>query len=41
MRWFVGAIARSALRVARVQVTVRDSEAAEAVLSARERPVVV
>ncbi len=36
MRWFVGAIARSALRVARVQVTVRDSERAEAVLPRRD-----
>ena len=40
MRWFVGTISRTALRVARVRVTVRDSAAAAAVLSARERPVV-
>src|SRR5688572_2239154 len=40
MRWFVGTIARTALRVARVRVIMRDSAAAEAVLSARERPVV-
>jgi 1-acyl-sn-glycerol-3-phosphate acyltransferase len=41
MRWFVGGIARTALRVGRVRLTVSDSEAAEAVLSAGERPVVV
>jgi 1-acyl-sn-glycerol-3-phosphate acyltransferase len=40
MRWFVGAIARTVLRVARVKVTVYDSEPAEAVL-ASETPVVV
>ncbi len=40
MRWFVGAIAQSAVRVARVKVTVFDSERAEAVL-ASETPVVV
>ena len=40
MRWFVGAIAQTALRVARVKVTVLDSERAEAVL-ASETPVVV
>jgi 1-acyl-sn-glycerol-3-phosphate acyltransferase len=39
MRWFVGTIARAALRVARVRVEVRDSAAAEAVLGARERPI--
>ncbi|WP_037503502.1 1-acyl-sn-glycerol-3-phosphate acyltransferase [Solirubrobacter soli] len=39
MRWFVGSVARTALRVARVRVEVRDSAAAEAVLSARETPV--
>jgi 1-acyl-sn-glycerol-3-phosphate acyltransferase len=41
MRWFVGGISRTALRVARVRLTVSGSEAAEAVLSAGERPVVV
>jgi 1-acyl-sn-glycerol-3-phosphate acyltransferase len=41
MRGFVGRIASTALRVARVQVTITDSERAEAVLSAHERPVVV
>jgi hypothetical protein len=41
MRWFVGRIARTALRVARVQVTVTGSEVAETVLSAAKRPVVV
>ena len=40
MRWFVGAMAQTALRVARVKVTVLDSERAEAVL-ASETPVVV
>ncbi len=40
MRWFVGAIAQTALRVGRVKVTVYDSERAEAVLSS-ETPVVV
>jgi 1-acyl-sn-glycerol-3-phosphate acyltransferase len=40
MRWFVGTIARTALRVARVRVIISGSAAAEAVLSARERPVV-
>jgi 1-acyl-sn-glycerol-3-phosphate acyltransferase len=40
MRWFVGTISRTALRVARVRVIVRDSVAADAVLAARERPVV-
>jgi 1-acyl-sn-glycerol-3-phosphate acyltransferase len=39
MRWFVGTIARTALRVARVRVEIRDSAPAEAVLSARETPV--
>ena len=41
LRWFVGALARAALRVARVQVTMHGSEAAEAALAARERPLVV
>jgi 1-acyl-sn-glycerol-3-phosphate acyltransferase len=41
MRSFVGRIAGTALRVARVQVTITDSERAEAVLSAHERPVLV
>jgi len=41
LRWFVGGIARTALRVARVRVTVHGSEHAEAALSAPERPVVV
>jgi 1-acyl-sn-glycerol-3-phosphate acyltransferase len=41
MRWFVGRIARTALRVGRVRLTISDSEAAEAALSAGERPVVV
>jgi 1-acyl-sn-glycerol-3-phosphate acyltransferase len=40
MRWFVGTIAQTALRVGRVKVTVFDSERAEAVL-ASETPVVV
>ena len=40
MRWFVGVIAQTALRVARVKVTVLDSERAEAVL-ASATPVVV
>lgn len=40
MRWFVGSIAQTALRVARVKVTVFDSQRAEAVL-ASETPVVV
>jgi len=40
MRWFVGALARTALRVARVHVTMRGSEAAEAAL-AGDRPVIV
>jgi 1-acyl-sn-glycerol-3-phosphate acyltransferase len=40
MRWFVGTISRAALRVARVRVEVRDSAQAEAVLGARERPIV-
>jgi 1-acyl-sn-glycerol-3-phosphate acyltransferase len=40
MRWFVGTISRAALRIARVRVEVRDSAAAEAVLDARETPVV-
>ena len=40
MRWFVGAISQTALRVARVKVTVFDSQRAEAVL-ASETPVVV
>lgn len=41
LRTFVGRIASTALRVARVQVTITDSDRAEAVLSAHERPVVV
>ena len=41
LRWFVGGIARTALRVARVRVTVHGSELAEAALAASERPVVV
>jgi 1-acyl-sn-glycerol-3-phosphate acyltransferase len=41
LRWFVGAVARTALRVARVRVTVHGSAAAEAALTARERPVIV
>ena len=40
MRWFVGTISRTALRVARVRVEVRDSAAAVDVLAARERPVI-
>jgi 1-acyl-sn-glycerol-3-phosphate acyltransferase len=40
MRWFVGTIARAALRVARVRVEVRDSAPAVTVLAARERPVI-
>ena len=41
LRFFVGTLARTALRVARVRVTVRGSEPAEAALSAHQRPVVV
>jgi 1-acyl-sn-glycerol-3-phosphate acyltransferase len=41
LRWFVGVLARTALRAARVKITVRDSERAEAALAARERPVIV
>jgi 1-acyl-sn-glycerol-3-phosphate acyltransferase len=40
MRWFVGALARAALRVARVTVLVRGSHEAEAAL-APDRPVIV
>jgi 1-acyl-sn-glycerol-3-phosphate acyltransferase len=40
MRYFVGTISSAALRVARVRVEIRDSERAEAVLSARETPVI-
>ena len=41
LRWFVGGLARAALRVARVKITMHGSEAAEAALAARERPLVV
>src|SRR5690349_12148552 len=41
MCWFVGLIARTALRAARVKITVRDSERAEAALAACERPLIV
>lgn len=41
MRWFVGGIARAALRVARVKITIHGSAAAEAALALRERPLVV
>jgi len=41
LRWWVGGMARTALRVARVRVTIHGSELAEAALSAPERPVVV
>jgi 1-acyl-sn-glycerol-3-phosphate acyltransferase len=41
LRWFVGGVARAALRVARVKLVMHGSEAAEAALSARERPLVV
>jgi 1-acyl-sn-glycerol-3-phosphate acyltransferase len=41
MRRFVGAVAITALRAARVRIALRGSEAAEAVLAARERPVIV
>src|SRR3954468_20918365 len=41
LRWFVGVIAGTALRVARVKITVRDSGSAEAALAAHERPLVV
>jgi 1-acyl-sn-glycerol-3-phosphate acyltransferase len=40
MRWFVGTISRTVLRVARVRVQIRDSAAAEAVLAARDTPIV-
>jgi 1-acyl-sn-glycerol-3-phosphate acyltransferase len=40
MRWFVGGVSRTALRVGRVKVSVVDSGAAETVL-AGERPIVV
>jgi 1-acyl-sn-glycerol-3-phosphate acyltransferase len=39
MRWFIGTISRTALRVARVRVEVRDSAPAEAVLEAKDTPV--
>ena len=41
LRWFIGGVARAALRVARVKITMRGSAAAEAALAARERPLVV
>src|SRR4051812_44775103 len=41
MRWFVGLVARTALRVARVKITMHGSERAEAALAAHERPVIV
>lgn len=41
MRWFVGGVARAALRVARVKITMHGSAAAEAALAARARPLVV
>ena len=40
LRWFVGGVARTALRAARVRVTVHGSEAAEAAL-ASDRPLLV
>ena len=41
LRWFVGGVYRSMIRLARVDVRVSDSEAAEEALSAGRRPVVV
>lgn len=41
MRWFVGGIARAALRVARVKLVMHGSAAAEVALAARQRPVIV
>lgn len=41
LRWFVGGVSRAALRVARVQLVMTGSAAAEAALAARERPLVV
>ena len=41
LRWFVGGVYRSMVRLARVDVQVTESKAAEAALSAGRRPVVV
>jgi 1-acyl-sn-glycerol-3-phosphate acyltransferase len=41
LRWFVGALARAALRVARVRIAISGSAQAEAVLAAHERPLIV
>ena len=41
MRWFVGGIYRAIVRLARVEVTIRESDDAEGILSAPGRPVVV
>ena len=41
MRWFVGGVYDAAVRAARVELRVTDSEPAEAVLSGRDRPLLV
>lgn len=41
MAWFVGGVFRDVVRLARVEVRVSESAAAGAVLSARDRPVIV
>ena len=41
MRWFVGGVYAAAVRAARVELRVTDSEPAEAVLSGRDRPLLV
>jgi 1-acyl-sn-glycerol-3-phosphate acyltransferase len=41
MRWFVGGVYRSIVRIARVEVRVTESEAVEEALSAGRRPAVV
>src|SRR3954447_2583482 len=41
LRWFVGRLAQTALRVARGRVTVRGAALAEAALAAHDRPLIV
>ena len=41
LRWFVGGLHRTMVRVARIRVQLEDSREADAVLSANDRPVVV
>ena len=41
MRWFVASVYRATVKMARVQVNVTESSAAEAVLSTPDRPVIV